>query len=147
MVTWEQISSLLQATRSLLHLPCYSVFFASNLFTRLLVHSSTYYVTLSLIQATCSLVYSFTCPLTLLLCLWNKQLVYLSTRSLVHLPCYSVFLHKQLVYLSNLFTRLLVTLPHTPRIGSIFSASLRRIIIFFSAKTWHYSKKVVSLSH
>ena len=80
-------------------------------------------------------------------CLWNKQLVYSSTRSLVYLPCYSVFLHKQLVYLSNLFTRLLVTLPHTPRIGSIFSASLRRIIVFFSAKTWHYSKKVVSLLH
>ena len=75
------------STRSLVHLPCYSVFFASNLFTRLLVHLSTYYVTLSFSQATCSLVYSFTCPLIMLLCLWYNQLVHPSTRSLVHLPC------------------------------------------------------------
>ena len=66
------------------NLPCYSVFFTSNLFTRLLVYLSTYYVTLSFSQATCLLVYSFTCPLTMLLCLFHKQLVYLSTRSLVH---------------------------------------------------------------
>ena len=79
MVTWEQISSLLQvtcltcpltlllclfrkqlvhsSTCPLVHLLCYSVFFASNLFTRLLVHLSTYYVTLSFSQATCSLVH------------------------------------------------------------------------------------------
>ena len=116
-------------------------FITSNLSTRLLVYSSTYYVTLSFSQATCLLVYLFTRLLTMLLCLFHKQLVYLSTyyvtlsfsqatRSLVHS-----------------FTRLLITLPHTLRIGSIFSASLRRIIAFFSAKTWHYSKKVVSLLH
>ena len=108
------------------NLPCYSVFFTSNLFTRLLVYLSTYYVTLSFSQATCLLVYSFTCPLTMLLCLssqstcllvysftcpltmllclFHKQLVYSSTRSLVHLLCYSVF------FTSNLFTCLLVHL-------------------------------------
>ena len=43
--------------------------FVSNLFTCPLVHLSTYLVTLS----------------------FYKQLVYLSTRSLVHLLCYSVF--------------------------------------------------------
>ena len=67
-----------------------------------LSNSSIYLVTLSFSQATCLLVYSFTCPLTMLLCLWYKQLVHPSTRSLVHLPCYSVF------FASNLFTRLLV---------------------------------------
>ena len=67
-----------------------------------LSNSSTYLVTLSFSQATCLLVYSFTCPLIMLLCLWYNQLVHPSTRSLVHLPCYSVF------FASNLFTRLLV---------------------------------------
>ena len=74
-------------TRLLVYLSTYYVtlsFFAINLFTRLLVYLSTYYVTLSFSQATCLLVYSFTCPLTMLLCLFHKQLVYLSTRSLVH---------------------------------------------------------------
>ena len=51
-------------------------------------------------QATGLLVHSFTCPLTMLLCLlftlstsnlFTCPLVYLSTRLLVHLPCYSVF--------------------------------------------------------
>ena len=90
-----------------------------------LSNSSTYLVTLSFSQATCLLVYSFTCPLIMLLCLWYNQLVHPSTRSLVHLLCYSVFC-KQLVYsftcqlvnlpcysvffTSNLFTRLLVHL-------------------------------------
>ena len=90
-----------QATRWLVHLPCYSVFY------------------LPYLQATCSLVYSLTCPLTMLLCLLftlstsnlftcplvdlstyhvtlsfiypvYKQLVYSSTRWLVHLPCYQL---------------------------------------------------------
>ena len=63
-----------------------------------LSNSSTYLVTLSFSQATCLLVYSFTCPLIMLLCLWYNQLVHPSTRSLVHLLCYSVF------FTSNLFT-------------------------------------------
>ena len=67
-----------------------------------LSNSSTYLVTLSFSQATCLLVYSFTCPLIMLLCLWYNQLVHPSTRSLVHLLCYSVF------FASNLFTRSLV---------------------------------------
>ena len=91
------------STRWLVHLPCYSVFY------------------LPYLQATCSLVHSLTCPLTMLLCLlftlstsnWftrplvdlstyhvtlsfiypvYKQLVHSSTRWLVYLPCYSVFL-------------------------------------------------------
>ena len=90
------------STRWLVHLPCYSVFY------------------LPYLQATGWLVYSLTCPLTMLLCLLftlstsnlftrplvdlstyhvtlsfiypvYKQLVNLSTRWLVHLPCYSVF--------------------------------------------------------
>ena len=64
-----------------------------------LSNSPTYLVTLSFSQVTCLLVYSFTCPLIMLLCLWYNQLVHPSTRSLVHLLCYSVF------FASNLFTR------------------------------------------
>ena len=97
-----------------------------NLSTCSLVYLPCYSVFyLPCLQATCSLVYSFTCPLTLLLCLSSQA------------TCLLVYS----------FTHLLITLPHTPRIGSIFSASLRRIIVFFSANTWHYSKKVVSLLH
>ena len=58
---------------------------------------STYLVTLSLFASNL-----FTCPLIMLLCLWYNQLVHPSTRSLVHLLCYSVF------FASNLFTRSLV---------------------------------------
>ena len=71
------------STRWLVHLPCYSVFDTSNLFTRPLVDLSTYHVTLSFIYP----VY--------------KQLVNLSTCSLVHLPCYFVSFRKQLVDLST----------------------------------------------
>ena len=122
------INLSIRLTRLPVYLPCYPVFFTSNLFTRLLVYSFTCLLTLLPClssQATRLLVYSFTCPLTLLLCLSSQA------------TCLLVYS----------FTRLLITLPHTPRIGSIFSASLRRIIVFFSAKTWHYSKKVVSLLH
>ena len=111
MVTWEQISSLLQvtcltppltlllclfrkqlvylSTRSLVHLLCYFVFDTINSFTRQLVHLSTYYVTLSFSQATCLLVHSSTRQLTLLLCLFASNSF---TRLLVHLSTNCLYL-------------------------------------------------------
>ena len=90
-----------------------------------LSNSSTYLVTLSFSQATCLLVYSFTCPLIMLLCLWYNQLVHPSTRSLVHLPCYSVF------FASNLFTRLLVN-SSTYLVTLSFSQATCQLVYLFT---------------
>ena len=90
-----------------------------------LSNSSTYLVTLSFSQATCLLVYSFTCPLIMLLCLWYNQLVHPSTRSLVHLLCYSVF------FASNLFTCLLVHLS-TYLVTLFFSQATRSLVYSFT---------------
>ena len=80
------------------------------------------------------LVYSsnlFTCQLTLLFCLFHKQLVYSSTRSLVHLLCYSVF------FTSNLFTRLFV---HLLCYSVFFTSNL------FTCLLGHSSTYLVTLS-
>ena len=90
-----------------------------------LSNSSTYYVTLSLIQSTRSPVYSFTCPLIMLLCLWYNQLVHPSTRSLVHLLCYSVF------FASNLFTRSLVN-SSTYLVTLSFSQATHSLVYLFT---------------
>ena len=69
------------STCSLVNLPCYFVFFTSNLLTRPLVHSSTYHVTLSSLQVTRLLINLFTRELTmqatcLLVNLFTRQLLY-----------------------------------------------------------------------
>ena len=82
------------------NLPCYSVFFTSNLFTRLLVHLSTYLVTLSFFTSN-----SFTCLLVHLLCYSVFFTSTLLTCLLGHSSTYLVTLSP---FASNLFTRLLV---------------------------------------
>ena len=95
-----------------------------------LSNSSTYLVTLSFSQATCLLVYSFTCPLIMLLCLWYNQLVHPSTRSLVHLLCYSVF------FASNSFTRSLVN-SSTYLVTLSFSQATCLLVYSFTCQLVH----------
>ena len=106
------------STCSLVNLPCYFVFFTSNLLTRPLVHSSTYHVTLSSLQVTRLLVHLFTRQLTMLLCLLYKQLVNSSTCSLVHLPCKQLvnsstcsLVNSSTTHFTSIFLPLRITTP------------------------------------
>ena len=114
------INLSIRLTRSLVHLPCYPVFFTINLFTCPLVHLST-------------------CHLPCFSVFLHKQLVHLSTRQLVHLLCYPVF------FAINLFTRLLVYLS-TYLFTLSFPQATCSLVYSFTRLLVHLSTYLVTLS-